>query len=65
LRHLEIEMARVAELLPDRRNVAQYHLGGGTPTYLNPDELVRLVRSFERHFRFCPTPSAPSRSTRA
>ena len=54
LAHLEIEMARVADLLPDRRNVAQYHLGGGTPTYLNPDELVRLVRSFERHFRFLP-----------
>ena len=54
LAHLEIEMARVAELLPDRRSVAQYHLGGGTPTYLNPDELVRLVRSFERHFHFLP-----------
>lgn len=54
LAHLEIEMERVAELLPDRRQVAQYHLGGGTPTYLNPDELVRLVTSFQRHFRFVP-----------
>ena len=54
LAHLEIEMERVAGLLPDRRQVAQYHLGGGTPTYLNPDELVRLVRSFQRHFTFLP-----------
>ena len=36
LAHLEIEMERVAELLPDRRQVAQFHLGGGTPTYLIP-----------------------------
>ena len=54
LDHLEVEMERVAELLPDRRQVAQYHLGGGTPTYLNPEELERLVRSFQRHFRFLP-----------
>jgi oxygen-independent coproporphyrinogen-3 oxidase len=54
LDHLEVEMERVAELLPERRQVAQYHLGGGTPTYLTPDELVRLVHSFQRHFRFLP-----------
>jgi oxygen-independent coproporphyrinogen-3 oxidase len=54
LAHLEVEMARVAALLPDRRQVAQYHLGGGTPTYLNPDELVRLVHAFQRHFTFLP-----------
>lgn len=54
LAHLEIEMERVAALLPDRRRVAQYHLGGGTPTYLLPDELRRLVGSFKRHFEFLP-----------
>jgi oxygen-independent coproporphyrinogen-3 oxidase len=54
LDHLEIEIERVAELLPDRRQVAQYHLGGGTPTYLTPEELERLVRSFQRHFHFLP-----------
>lgn len=54
LAHLEVEMERVAALLPDRRQVAQYHLGGGTPTYLLPDELRRLVESFKRHFRFLP-----------
>jgi oxygen-independent coproporphyrinogen-3 oxidase len=47
-------MERVANLLPDRRQVAQYHLGGGTPTYLLPEELRRLVESFKRHFNFLP-----------
>jgi oxygen-independent coproporphyrinogen-3 oxidase len=54
LDHLEVEMERVASLLPDRRNVAQYHLGGGTPTYLLPEELRRLLESFRRHFNFLP-----------
>jgi oxygen-independent coproporphyrinogen III oxidase len=54
LAHLEVEMARVAACLPDRRKVAQYHLGGGTPTYLSPDELRRLVTSFKLHFNFLP-----------
>jgi oxygen-independent coproporphyrinogen-3 oxidase len=54
LAHLQIEMERVADLLPDRRKVAQYHLGGGTPTYLAPEELVHLVTAFQRHFQFLP-----------
>jgi oxygen-independent coproporphyrinogen-3 oxidase len=54
LAHLQVEMERVASLLPDRRMVAQYHLGGGTPTYLSPEELVALVTAFQRHFHFLP-----------
>jgi oxygen-independent coproporphyrinogen-3 oxidase len=54
LEHLGVEMERVAELLPARRRVAQYHLGGGTPTYLLPEELVQLVTAFQRHFQFLP-----------
>jgi oxygen-independent coproporphyrinogen-3 oxidase len=54
LAHLQVEMERVAGLLPDRRQVAQYHLGGGTPTYLLPGELVALVTAFQRHFQFLP-----------
>lgn len=56
LDHLELEMERVAALLPNRRRVAQYHLGGGTPTYLLPEELRRLVQSFKRHFNFIAGP---------
>ncbi len=54
LDHLEREMERVAALLPHRRQVAQYHLGGGTPTYLEPGQLERLLNRFTRHFRFLP-----------
>ncbi len=54
LDHLELEMERVATLLPNRRRVAQYHLGGGTPTYLLPEELRRLVGSFKRYFNLMP-----------
>jgi oxygen-independent coproporphyrinogen-3 oxidase len=54
LAHLQTEMERVAERLPDRRMVAQYHLGGGTPTYLTPEELEQLVHGFQRHFQFLP-----------
>jgi oxygen-independent coproporphyrinogen-3 oxidase len=54
LAHLEREMDLVAGLLPQRRKVAQYHLGGGTPTYLTPAQLERLLVRFTRHFQFLP-----------
>jgi oxygen-independent coproporphyrinogen III oxidase len=54
LAHVQIEVERIADLLPDRRKVAQYHLGGGTPTYLEPEELETLVRGFQHHFEFLP-----------
>jgi oxygen-independent coproporphyrinogen-3 oxidase len=54
LRHLCLEIDRVAERLPHRRKVAQYHLGGGTPTYFTPAELQTLVEHFAKHFQFLP-----------
>lgn len=54
IEHLTVEMERVASLMPNRRKVAQYHLGGGTPTYLSPEELEQLVRAFQRNFQFLP-----------
>ncbi|RKY17257.1 MAG: oxygen-independent coproporphyrinogen III oxidase [Planctomycetota bacterium] len=48
---VEREIALVSEALGDRRQVAQLHWGGGTPTFLTCDRLRRLhamlVRSFE------------------
>ena len=32
----------LAERLKDRRRIVQYHWGGGTPTYLTPDEMRAL-----------------------
>src|SRR5262249_27156984 len=34
------------------RQVVQFHLGGGTPTYFTPERLARLVRKFRSRFAF-------------
>ncbi|HEX7598114.1 MAG TPA: oxygen-independent coproporphyrinogen III oxidase, partial [Polyangia bacterium] len=54
LEHLLCEIGLVADRLPHRRKVAQFHLGGGTPTYFSPGQLQRLVRGFAGHFEFLP-----------
>jgi oxygen-independent coproporphyrinogen-3 oxidase len=48
----EIDM--VAPLLGDRRRVKQFHWGGGTPTYLDVDQIRRLFAKFAGHFTFEP-----------
>jgi oxygen-independent coproporphyrinogen-3 oxidase len=48
----EIEL--VADLLGPRREVSHLHLGGGTPTILEPDEFQRLFRVLRRRFAFRP-----------
>jgi oxygen-independent coproporphyrinogen III oxidase len=54
LEHLLREIGLVAERLPNRRQVAQFHLGGGTPTYFSPGQLQRLLRGFAGYFAFLP-----------
>lgn len=51
---LEQEIDLLASHLPDRRTIAQLHLGGGTPTYYEPGQLGRLFARFTRHFSFTP-----------
>lgn len=54
LRYLDKEMAMVASHLgPDRKTV-QLHLGGGTPTFFNADELRQLMAMVRKHFTFTP-----------
>ncbi len=48
------EIESVASHLGDRRGVSLIHFGGGTPTYLNTDELTELLGHLQRHFRFLP-----------
>jgi oxygen-independent coproporphyrinogen-3 oxidase len=50
LDYLRREIAMLAESLAGRRNVVQYHWGGGTPTYLSVDEIAALQTTVERHF---------------
>ncbi|HEY9100357.1 MAG TPA: oxygen-independent coproporphyrinogen III oxidase [Thiobacillus sp.] len=47
---LDQEMARTAQLIAPNRMVRQLHWGGGTPTYLNPDDIRRLMAMMRDHF---------------
>ena len=48
--YLGREMAMQAALLSAPRKVEQMHFGGGTPTFLSPDELKTLMASIRQHF---------------
>jgi len=52
--YLEKEMAQMATLLNPARKVVQLHWGGGSPTFLKPDEIRRLGEIIHRHFRLSP-----------
>ena len=52
LRYLDKEMALVASRLGPDRKAIQLHLGGGTPTFLSPDELRQLMSMIRSHFTF-------------
>lgn len=54
LDYLEQEIDRVAKLLDSRRPVRQLHWGGGTPTYLKPEDIHRLMRFVRERFRIDP-----------
>lgn len=53
---LEKEVALWAEHLPRQRTFSQLHLGGGTPTFLEVNQLRRLHEILTRHFH--PVPGA-------
>jgi oxygen-independent coproporphyrinogen-3 oxidase len=46
------EISLVAPLFDYRREVRQLHLGGGTPNFLRPADLTRLIEALARNFRF-------------
>ena len=50
------EMEMAAKLLrADRREVVQIHWGGGTPTFLPPEDLAELMRIIRSNFRLAPS----------
>ncbi|HEX3131942.1 MAG TPA: oxygen-independent coproporphyrinogen III oxidase [Thermoanaerobaculia bacterium] len=50
------EMEMAAKLLQaDRREVVQIHWGGGTPTFLPPEDLAELMRIIRHNFRLAST----------
>ena len=50
--YLGKEMARMKPLLNPRRKAVQLHWGGGSPTFLSPDEIRKLGERIHRHFPF-------------
>lgn len=51
LEYLEQEIAHLAPRFANR-TVTQLHWGGGTPTYLSPDEIRQLMALLRRYFNF-------------
>jgi oxygen-independent coproporphyrinogen III oxidase len=52
LNYLEKEAAQMSTLLNPRRKVVQVHWGGGSPTFLAPDEIRRLGGLIHERFTF-------------
>jgi oxygen-independent coproporphyrinogen-3 oxidase len=52
LGYLERELAMLSAAIGGRRRVVQHHWGGGTPTYLELDQIRRLDATVRRHFDF-------------
>jgi oxygen-independent coproporphyrinogen-3 oxidase len=48
------EVANLAPMINPQRRAAQLHFGGGSPTFLRPDEIRRLGEIIHRHFDFAP-----------
>jgi oxygen-independent coproporphyrinogen-3 oxidase len=52
INYLEREVAQMAKLLNSQRKVVQLHWGGGSPTFLSPDQIRRLGSIIHKHFAF-------------
>src|SRR5207247_959325 len=50
--YLEKEVAQTNTLLNPRRKAVQLHWGGGSPTFLSPDEIRKLGEIIHKHFTF-------------
>jgi len=51
---LKREVEHVARSVSRERPVVQFHWGGGTPTYLTPEQLTDLFRFARENFNFAP-----------
>ena len=52
INYLEKEVAQMATLINPRRKAVQLHFGGGSPTFLSPDEIRRLGAIIHKYFKF-------------
>src|SRR5246127_223518 len=51
---LKQEMERVSRSVSRLREVVQFHWGGGTPTYLTPEQIEDLFGAVRKRFSFAP-----------
>lgn len=51
LEHLFKEIELQADLYSEEQEVQQLHLGGGTPTYLNAEQITALMDKVSQHFK--------------
>jgi oxygen-independent coproporphyrinogen-3 oxidase len=56
LDHIEREITMVRELIAPGRRVTQLHWGGGTPSYLDPDEIKELAGTTNERFEYVADP---------
>jgi oxygen-independent coproporphyrinogen-3 oxidase len=49
---LKLEIERMSEMVSPQRKVIQFHWGGGTPTYLSPEQLAALFAAVRERFSF-------------
>src|SRR2546422_1367116 len=54
LNYLEKELDLMAPLINSKRKAVQLHFGGGTPTFLLPEEIRALGRLIKSRFEFSP-----------
>ncbi len=54
LDYLAQEIQQMTSLIDTSRLVSQMHWGGGTPNYLNLDQIELLWRTLQNHFQFAP-----------
>jgi oxygen-independent coproporphyrinogen III oxidase len=51
---LKREMERISHSISKSRPIVQFHWGGGTPTYLTPEQIEDLFGFTREHFEFAP-----------
>ena len=54
LDYLAREMALLSPHLQGKKNLAQLHFGGGTPTFLNDEQLERIFELIRQYFNLLP-----------
>ncbi len=54
INYLKKEMAQMATVLNPKRKVVQLHWGGGTPTFMKPEEIRELGKAIREQFTFAP-----------